>query len=184
MSSTSSTASRLLVGVLVLGGVAIAVPAALQAAAASPSMAQFENSVIDLRQGWGDAHACATNGVDTTVCFRTQADMDAYLATHPGLGSRRRVTPFVNCATSLRLYDGTSFTGNTLALSGRGLWLNMSTYGFDNVTSSYQVGACNSTFNNLANGSGLTYPGNTNANASSSTMSSGWDNTVSSVFIS
>ena len=70
-------------------------------------------------------------------------------------------------------------SGNTLTVV-----LNLSTYGFDNDTSSYRVGACASTFWAGASGSGSVYPGPTGANASASSMLSGWNNVVSSVYIS
>jgi hypothetical protein len=54
----------------------------------------------------------------------------------------------------------------------------------DNVTSSYVVGACAATFYDGAGGGAPVYPGGTGAFASSSVMTSGWDNRVSSVYIS
>jgi hypothetical protein len=62
-------------------------------------------------------------------------------------------------------------------------YINLSTYGFDNITSSYQVGACGSTFYDGASGVAPTYPGPTGANAASATMLTSWDNRVSSVYI-
>lgn len=88
----------------------------------------------------------------------------------------------MNCSTSLRLYDGTGQTGAVISLSTRGTSVSLSAYGFDNRTSSYRVGACSSTFySGVSTG---VYGGNTAANASASSMLSGWDNVVSSVFIS
>lgn len=63
------------------------------------------------------------------------------------------------------------------------VYIGLSGYGFDNVTSSYQVGGCAATFYDTAGGTG-TYPGSTGAGASASSMVSGWDNRISSIRIS
>lgn len=87
------------------------------------------------------------------------------------------------CGSSLRLYDGTSYTGASLFLNSRAVVHNLANFGFDNRTSSYQIGACDSDFFSGSNGSGSVYPGNTNAGASATSMLSGWNNVVSSVYI-
>ena len=92
-------------------------------------------------------------------------------------------TILLSCSTSLRLYKNTSFGGTVLALSQRGIGIPLASYGFDNVTSSYKIGACSSTFFDGAIGS-TTYPGNTSAGAQATSMLSGWDNRVSTVYIS
>ena len=68
-------------------------------------------------------------------------------------------------------------------LSTRSLWLNLSAYGFDNLTSSYRVGACSVYMAENSSGGGSWYPGNTSAGAQASAMLSGWNNRVSSVYI-
>jgi hypothetical protein len=75
------------------------------------------------------------------------------------------------------------FAGSVLYLSTRYLAINLSTYGFDNDTSSYRVGACAAAFYAGANLSGAQFPGSTGAYASAPTMLTGWDNVVSSVII-
>jgi hypothetical protein len=158
----------------------------------NPSEAIFEQGQLDLGESWGDATACIEFD-DHTECFRTE---DELLAAYPEYGSTGGdsgaisaalngvITPMSVCATSLRLYRSTGFTGGTLVLTTRAVVLNLSTYGFDNDTSSYKVGACASTFWAGASGSGSVYPGPTGANASASSMLSGWNNVVSSVYIS
>jgi hypothetical protein len=152
----------------------------------NPSEAIFEQGEIDLGESWGDATACIEFD-DHTECFRTE---DELLAAYPEYGSTSAAapsgdfTPMSVCSTSLRLYRSTGFTGGTLVLTTRAVVLNLSTYGFDNDTSSYRVGACASTFWAGASGSGSVYPGPTGANASASSMLSGWNNVVSSVYIS
>lgn len=150
-------------------------------------LARFEGQTIDLSQGWGQAHACTTTIIGT-ACYRTEAEMNQASAVAPSTRATRSTrsssptTATGSCSSSLRLYDGTSFTGSVLALTTTGSLIQLSSYGFDNVTSSYKVGACNA---NLYSGlqSGL-YPGATGANSQSSVMLSGWDNTISSVVIS
>lgn len=70
-----------------------------------------------------------------------------------------------------------------LSLSTRYTAINLAPYGFDNVTSSYKVGACRSGFYDGSSGGGSIYPGSTGAGAQAASMASGWDNRVSSVVI-
>jgi len=110
-------------------------------------LAWFEDHWIDLAVDWEDATACDI-GADLSVCFRTEAELEDYL------GSARSEDPMsllATCGSSLRLYDGTSYTGTLLSLSVRNTIHNLGTYGFDNMTSSYKVGACDSEFNSLSN---------------------------------
>lgn len=174
MTRRSATALALLLTLLTLG----MVPAAAKEAEPTPWLADFYGQTIDLRDGWGAARACTTDGV-ATACFLTEAEMDRHLGDeieHP-------ITPLANCSTSLRLYDLTSYGTPVLSISARGTWLNLSSVGFNDRTSSYRVGACAALFAKNANGGGGFYPGSTGAGAQSSTMLSGWNNAVSSVFI-
>lgn len=139
--------------------------------------ATFEGQTFNMADGWGSAdtrpeiQACHVTA-SSADCYRSEREMDAAIG---------GPTPFAVCASSLRLYDGASKSGAVISLTTRGTGLSLSTYGFDNRTSSYQVGACSSNFYSGIL-SGL-YGGNTSANASANSMLSGWDNTVSSVFI-
>lgn len=146
-------------------------------------IASFEGGWANLAQGWGEATACTSDGV-TTECYRTEAEMDA--ANTPLVGATSRsltIVPLLACVSSLKLYRSTSFTGAVLQLTSRGTYTNLSTYGFDNDTSSYQVGACTSYFYDGASGGTPLYPGTTTANSSAASMLTGWDNRVSSVYI-
>jgi len=136
-----------------------------------PSLALFDGALIDLTEGWAGATACAVM-TDVTECFRSEAELDEYLSTHAEFLAS-------SCSTALRLYTGTSFSGSTLALTARQVH-NLSSYGFDNATSSYKVGACASTLYDGTSASGTVYPGATGAGAQASAMQSGWDNRVSS----
>ena len=142
-------------------------------------VAWFEDHWIDLAADWEAATACDI-GTALSVCFRTEAELEDYLGTAQRDDS---VSLLATCGSSLRLYDGTSYTPTMLSLSVRNTIHNLATYGFDNKTSSYKVGACDTEFNSLINLAGSTYPGDTSAFAQSSSMLSGWNNVVSSVYI-
>lgn len=149
------------------------------------SIAQFEGGTIDLRNGWGEAEACATDGV-STECFRTEDELDQFLTTDTTLrlGALGDVGIQSACSTVLKLFSNPSFSGSVLALSTRFAVINLSTWSFSNITSSYSVGACSSTFYDGANAVPPVYPGNTTAGASAASMLAGWDNRISSVYIS
>lgn len=135
------------------------------------SLAWFEGEQIDLSMSWGDAHACAI--ADTgNHCFRTEAELVEHLADG--------IVPFASCSSSLYLWDLTNKSGDVLALSTRGVTINLSSFSFANRTSSYQIGACSAVFRDASN----VYPGNTAAYASANSMASGWNNRVTRVFIS
>lgn len=144
-----------------------------------PVLASFEGRTINLANGWGDAKACASDG-HATRCYRSEAAMDA---AEPAAGDLRIGGTLATCSSSLRLYSSTGWNGSVLALTSRDVVINLSGYGFSNVTSSYKVGACSSIFYDGVGGGGSVYPGNTSAGASATSMLSGWDNRVSSVYI-
>jgi len=161
--------------------VVIAIPTTTTAEPDDPAPgphATFEGSIIDLREDWGEAHACRID-LNESSCYRTEQEMDEANAAETGEGVSEE-TLFAACATSVRLYDGTSFGGDMISLSTRGTWLSLSTYGFSARTSSYKIGACSSVFRD---GGGVTYPGNTSANAQATSMAAGWNNRVTLVFI-
>lgn len=177
---------------VVLAAVVVALGAggpadAVQGSVGDPSHAVFEGEVIDLAERWAEAGACAELGV-VVECFRTEAEL---LASHPELAaaqvsiarSEATATAASSCGSSLRLYRLTGHSGGTLYLTTRLVGHNLSSYGFDNDTSSYTVGACSSAFYSGSNLGGSQYPGSTGAYASASAMVSGWNNVVSSVII-
>lgn len=164
---------------------ACVVPASGVLAADTPeagTIASFEGRQIDLSEGWGDARACAVTG-DGVRCYRTEREMDA------AEGARAEpeaaafgMTALTACSSAVRLYDGTSYAGSVLQLTTRGVYHNLASLGFDNLTSSYKIGACSSRFYDTTSGS-TQYPGSTSANASATSMVSGWNNRVGSVYI-
>ena len=93
--------------------------------------------------------------------------------------------PFSTCSTGLKLYADANFSGTVLSFVTRFLIQNLSTYGFDNQTSSFIVGACSATLYDGSSGGAPTYPGSTGPGASaSSLLFAGWDNRISSIYIS
>jgi len=154
------------------------------AVAASPVksggvIAAFEGTWINLAEGWGEATACTSDGLNTQ-CYRTEQAMDATMSVHV---LSMPIVPLSSCASSLRLYRSSSYGGAVLQLTTRSVYINLSSYGFDNDTSSYKVGACNSYFYDGASGGTPLYTGTTTANSSATSMLTGWDNRVSSVYI-
>jgi hypothetical protein len=152
--------------------------------------ATFEGGTLNLAESWGEAAACIESS-DGVECFRTDSELNTAMrrlnVAEPGVigagVADGGVVALASCSSSLRLYRSINWAGGTLVLTTRGVVHNLSTYGFDNDTSSYRVGACSSTFWAGSSGSGSVYPGPTNANSSANMMRPGWDNVVSSVYI-
>jgi hypothetical protein len=189
-------------GVTIAMFMVIVVPVAVSASeeeptpAAEPTPALFEGAVIDMSKDWEGAGACMVwpEAIDTPECFRTEVEMDKRIAelerqlpqaeaeTRRPLGSAP--TGVTNCSSSVRLYDGTSYTGAALYLRGRQVWYNLVDAGFNQMTSSFKIGACSAYFADLAGGGGDWYPtSQTQAYDMATSMASGWDNDVSSVWI-
>ncbi|MGE0139118.1 MAG: hypothetical protein AB7L17_17660 [Ilumatobacteraceae bacterium] len=155
----------------------------LRLAPESIALATYHGQTIDLREGWGDAQACHTDEHAVTTCFDSEAEMDEFLASgEPGASGFRR-NALTNCSTSLRLYDNISYGTPVWSTLLRFNVISLSTVGFDNRTTSYRVGACSATFWQGAAASGAVYPGNTSAGAQFPNMVTGWNNTVSSVYL-
>lgn len=170
---------------VVVCAVAITVPTGgvLAANTQEPGViASFEGQQIDLSDDWGDAHACVV-APDGVRCYRTEREMDAAESAQPERASASgAVTALSSCSSSVRLYDGTSFNPAVLQLTTRGVYHNLASYGFNNRTSSYIIGACTAHFYDTTSGS-TQYPGNTSSYASATAMLSGWNDRVGSVYI-
>jgi hypothetical protein len=139
------------------------------------SLARFEGGWIDLATGWGPARACLVVSGRSVECFRSALDM-----------SQREAAlfiPDVNCSSPLKLYNLINRGGTMVSIYARGLWINLSTYGFDNMTSSYAVGACAAELAALSGGGGAHYSGCLNAWCVENSMSFGWNNITSSVYL-
>lgn len=144
-------------------------------AASKGALATFEGQIIDLSTGWGEAKACTTDGT-TTQCFRSEAEMTAATSTNVSAMSTA-------CTPSVMLYSGTYFSGLSLRLNLSNVLYKLSTFNFDNVTSSFGIGYCDAHFYDGLSSFTAEYPGSTVAYASAAVMAAGWDNRISSVFI-
>lgn len=163
--------------IVIVAFAAFSVVPATAANAGSGARASFEGHTIDLGRGWGEATACAAIG-DTTTCFRTEAAMRKWLAQTPPMSALMS-----GCYWSLTLHEHANYTGEVLYLAEQHVWINLTGYGFNDKTSSYYIGGCDSIFVEHANGIGSWYPGDTTAWASSAGMAPGWNDRISSVAI-
>lgn len=158
--------------------------------------ALFEGRLIDISRDWEGAGACLVwpEAIGVPECFRTEAEMDKRIAElerlHPqnetvnrqASGSSTRAVS--NCSNYVRLYDGTYYAGATLYLRGRQFWYDLADSGFNQKTSSFKIGACSAYFADYSGGGGDWYPtSRTEAYDVATSMISGWDNDVSSVYI-
>lgn len=73
-----------------------------------PVLASYNGRTLDLSKSWEDARACNVTASGST-CYSTEAAMDAAIASAP---TARLAAG--TCSTALRLYDGTSYTGQAL----------------------------------------------------------------------
>lgn len=180
----------LLVLVATLGapGVAHAVEGRGRAQDNRATGARSEGRRSDLR-GLRKAAGCVVHpgGVE---CFRSEAKLiareQALSTSIDALGGRVLLEDFAvaaSCSTPLRLYDGTSFSGTRVSVYTRGVWVNLGSLGFDNRTSSYIVGACAVELAKGTGGSGDRYPRCLYAGCQEATLLSGWNNTISSVYL-
>lgn len=169
-----------------LTGFALVVPGLLTLSVSTPvtaqgdppqpgSLAEYNGRIIDLAVWWEGAQACRI-AEPINQCYDTEAELDA--APAPDHGS---ATTLTDCGSPVRLYDGTGHGVPVVEIWPRWTALSLSTYGFVNKTSSYLIGACAAAF---YDGSGNVYPGSTGAGVSRSSMSSGWNNRVASVYLS
>lgn len=184
----SNTTAKATLTAIFVGVLATCVPNT--AYATGETIATFEGETIDLSEGWGEAAACDVGPAGVT-CYRTEVEMDAALAAqvtlstdlvsvHVSLGGAL-VSLLSTCGSDVRLYSAGSYGGTVLNLNLRGVPISLAAYGFDNLTSSYKIGACSAEFySGYISGP---YPGSTSPGVQSPSMLSGWDNVVSSVYI-
>lgn len=151
----------------------------------SNGRANFEGRTIDLQQSWEDAQACHVAEDLSITCYRTEQAMDAALGlAHVAGGDYpNQANGFSSCGSSLKLYRYNYYGTPVLYLTVRGSWTTLSWFGFDNVTSSYRIGSCQSLLRSGSYGGGSTYPGPTHPWAMRGTMGWYWDNVVSSTYM-
>ncbi len=164
---------------------AVTLPAALAGATtAHPVMATYAGHTITINAGsWHGARACATDGLATT-CYASEAAMQRALnqgstTANPASSVRPASS---SCSSALRLYEHGGFGGRVLYVTSRFLWLNLGNYSFNNITSSFAVGACTSYLAANSNGGGTWYPGGS-AWQSVPVMPNSWNDRISSVYL-
>jgi hypothetical protein len=155
-----------------------------------PAIAQFEGRSIDLSKDWGEARACLVWRQGGVVeCFRTPQALDARearLREHgkpPASDGVATASYGWSCSYPLRLFDYSWYGGRQLSFWDRGYWQNLWDYGFDNRTSSYAVGGCYVYLAEYAGGGGWWYSGPNWPWAGEPVLSWGWDNAISSIYI-
>lgn len=140
----------------------------------------FEGEEIPADEVWEVASACVVRDDGVMECYRTTEEREEEA---DDLNSMEDSEAGTMSSCPVRLYSSTFYGGSELTLNTRLMWHNLSNYGFNNATSSYKISGCSATFRSGSNGSGYTYPGSTYEWAWCSSMSSGWNNRVSSVWI-
>lgn len=174
-----SFAAIVALAVLAIGSL----PAAAAAPENGPTLALFEGKLIELSHGWGDARAClVSQAAGVAECFRDRAGLEAR-ESQLQAQTVSPATATASCSTPLRLFADASYGGRELDFYDRGYWQNLGTWGFDNQLSSYRVGGCGVYLADGTYGGGSWYPGNTSAGHSESSMLSGWNDRVSSIYI-
>jgi hypothetical protein len=137
--------------------------------------ARFEGRWVDLSRDWAGARACLVYPGRPTECFRTVQSL------------RVRETAFrspdISCSAPLDLHNWSGQTGTLVSIYSRGLWINLSDLSFNNMTSSYTVGACAIELAANSGGGGSHYARCLYAWCVENVMATGWNNAVSSVYL-
>ncbi|NLE80501.1 MAG: hypothetical protein GX610_13115 [Rhodococcus sp.] len=144
-----------------------------------PAHAIYGDQVIDLARSWGTARACIELDTETR-CYRTDAELRE---AHADLFPTERISARASCSSPVALFDLTGFNPPVAYFTTRGVFHNLSLFGFDQRTSSYQVNACAAAFFDGQGGGGTVYPGSTAAWATASSMLSGWNDRIRSIYI-
>lgn len=155
--------------------------------------ALFNGEVIDMSKSWEGATTCvvAPDILAYAECFSSDSARDSRLQ-QLGIAEMFEERPapegasfaFASCSSYLKLYNGYNYSGSSLWLSTRGLWLNLSSYGFNQKASSYKVGGCSSIMADYSNGGGAWISTSlTQAWDVDAVISGSWNNDVSSVYI-
>lgn len=159
------------------------------------TVAVYHGRIIDLAHDWESARACLVwpDAIDTPECFDTEKEMDRRIVELEKMtGDVPAVEAFgggvassgTSCSGYLRLYDGSFYTGAVLHIRGRFQWFDLVAFNFNQRTSSFKIGPCSAYFADFAGGGGAWYPiSQTEAYDVAAVMNSGWNNDVSSLYI-
>lgn len=161
----------------------------------SATVAVYGDRIIDMADDWEGAGACLVwpETIEVPECFETEEQMNHRIAELEKMtGDTPRAAAVgggqtasgTSCSGNVSLYDGTSYTGAALHIRSRYQWFNLASFNFDQRTSSFKIGPCSAYLADLAAGGGAWYPtSQTEAYDVAPTMVSGWNNDVSSVYI-
>lgn len=159
------------------GSVVAMVVAVLVVAGSASGAGASPSGQPDLAHGWGSAKACMVPPNGKVQCFATEAALRAR-------ANQMRASGAMSGSCPVYLYTGSGWSGNVLELWGRGYWLNLADWGFDNATVSFIGTGCGFHLADHAWGGGWWYPGYTGAYAYTSDMGwCGWDWRASSLYI-
>lgn len=148
--------------------------AAISLALSSPSLGAGPASASEASPSSSGGQACLVLPNGDLECFASTSAMRYRSSQLLAAGS-------ISCPVTL--YSGANYTGRALELTGQGYWLNLSDYGFDNTTVSFQGTGCGFHLAQGQYGDGYWYPGYTGPWTASADMGSGWDDVVSSAYI-
>jgi hypothetical protein len=152
------------------------------ATTATQPVARLGSTTIDLSTGWGAAKGCFVQQDGDAQCFTTVAAMKAAEAQLLTGTSSSEVSPETSCSSNLELFSGASFTGSEFDILANGYWLNLSSYGFADVTVSLVNGGCQSYLAQGTNG-GTPWYSNSGPYVAVSNMGLYWNDTIKSVYI-
>lgn len=167
--------------IAVILGVIVAAPVA-SGADTLGVLAFYNGGIINMSQGWGSAQVCDVTDAGT-YCFANQSEFQIWTSSHPLASGAGSLSPMTNCSSNLDLYANISYGGSELMLNSQGNWINLSSYGFSDIVSSFKVGTCSISMNDAANGSGNFYPGPTSPGSLVSWIGTAWNDRIQSVFI-
>ena len=120
-----------------------AVFGAAAAALAVPPLAAADNAPIDLpdRATFGAIQIPTDTAVGLGLaCNEVAAELTCYLSQREADAALDALVLAGSCTPGMHLYDGTSYAGASITITTQSTWINLSTMGFNNVTSSWKAG--------------------------------------------
>lgn len=148
--------------------------------------ALYNGRVINLADGWEGARACAVLTATEIRCYDSEIEQWTDLARR----ARRMPTAQLELGTyclnrddlPLTLYENTSYGGTSLSLYEANTWHDLSSLGFDDMTSSWRNNTyCDATAATGTGGTGSTVT--LSARSQSADVGSTWNDVISSAQI-
>jgi hypothetical protein len=111
----------------------------------SSSLATFEERMIDLKAGWGDAQSCVVHSTQKVTCYRTAEEADSALGYDPSRDAEGRriaiaagIANLPACANGwICIWEHTYGGGRRLIFNDE-YWHWLGSYGFLYMTSSWR----------------------------------------------